>query len=150
MVDTTGAVKGFAYGTFSRGGTHTINITNNDSVKIVVDGTVIDDRIIVHAKYKAIYIWETGNSSLDKKSYEMIEESSGWYKYEIPTTKSNIIFKNSIDSWDGQTANLSRTAGEWWYKDGKWYDGNPEDSVAPVISLFTSSVSGTVTGTVTL
>ncbi|MEE0886657.1 MAG: alpha-amylase family glycosyl hydrolase [Treponema sp.] len=150
VVDTTGAVKGFAYGTFSRGGTHTINITNNDSVKIVVDGTVIDDRIIVHAKYKAIYIWETGNSSLDKKSYEMIEESSGWYKYEIPTTKSNIIFKNSIDSWDGQTANLSRTAGEWWYKDGKWYDGNPEDSVAPVISLFTSSVSGTVTGTVTL
>lgn len=149
-VDGTGSVKAFDYGTFTSGGTHTISITNDGSVKIAFDRVVIDDRIIVHAKYKAIYIWETGNSELDKKSYEMIEESAEWYKYEIPTTKSNIIFKNSIDSWDGQTANLSRTAGEWWYKDGKWYEGNPEDSVAPIIISFKSNVSGTVIGTVTL
>lgn len=149
-VDSTGAVKAFGYGTFTDGGKHTINITNNDSVKIVVDGTVIEDRIIVHAKYKVIYIWETGVSTLDKKSHEMSAESAGWYKYEIPATKANIIFKNSKDNWDGKTSDLSREAGEWWFKDGEWYDGNPEDSVAPVVISFKSSASGTVSGPVVL
>lgn len=149
-VDSTGAVKAFGYGTFTDGGKHTINITNNDSVKIVVDGTVIEDRIIVHAKYKVIYIWETGVSTLDKKSYEMFAESAGWYKYEIPAPKANIIFKNSKDNWDGKTSDLSREAGEWWYKDGKWYEGNPEDSVAPIVISFKSSASGTVSGPVVL
>lgn len=121
-VDSTGAVKAFGYGTFTDGGKHTINITNNGSVKIVVDGTVIEDRIIVHAKYKVIYIWETGVSTLDKKSHEMFAESAGWYKCEIPAPKANIIFKNSKDNWDGKTSDLSREAGEWWYKDGEWYD----------------------------
>lgn len=149
-VDSTGAVKAFGYGTFIDGGKHTINITNNGSVKIVVDGTVIEDRIIVHAKYKVIYIWETGVSTLDKKSYEMFAESAGWYKYEIPATKANIIFKNSKDNWDGKTSDLSREAGEWWFKDGEWYDGNPEDSVAPIVISFKSSASGTVSGPVVL
>lgn len=149
-VDSTGAVKAFSYGTFTDGGKHTINITNNGSVKIVVDGTVIEDRIIVHAKYKVIYIWETGVSTLDKKSYEMFAESAGWYKYEIPATKANIIFKNSKDNWDGKTSDLSREAGEWWYKDGEWYEGNPEDSVAPIVISFKSSASGTVSGPVVL
>lgn len=149
-VDSTGAVKAFAYGTFTDGGKHTINITNNGSVKIVVDGTVIEDRIIVHAKYKVIYIWETGVSTLDKKSYEMFAESAGWYKYEIPATKANIIFKNSKDNWDGKTSDLSREAGEWWFKDGEWYEGNPEDSVAPIVISFKSSASGTVSGPVVL
>lgn len=149
-VDSTGAVKAFGYGTFTDGGKHTINITNNGSVKIVVDGTVIEDRIIVHAKYKVIYIWETGVSTLDKKSYEMFAESAGWYKYEIPAPKANIIFKNSKDNWDGKTSDLSRKAGEWWYKDGEWYEGNPEDSVAPIVISFKSSASGTVSGPVVL
>lgn len=149
-VDSTGAVKAFGYGTFTDGGKHTINITNNGSVKIVVDGTVIEDRIIVHAKYKVIYIWETGVSTLDKKSHEMFAESAGWYKYEIPATKANIIFKNSKDNWDGKTSDLSREAGEWWYKDGEWYDGNPEDSIAPIVISFKSSASGTVSGPVVL
>lgn len=149
-VDSTGAVKAFGYGTFTDGGTHTISITNDGSVKIVVDGTVIEDRIIVHAKYKIIYIWETGVSTLDKKSYEMFAESAGWYKYEIPATKANIIFKNSKDNWDGKTSDLSREAGEWWFKDGEWYEGNPEDSVAPIVISFKSSASGTVSGPVVL
>lgn len=149
-VDSTGAVKAFGYGTFTDGGKHTINITNNGSVKIVVDGTVIEDRIIVHAKYKVIYIWETGVSTLDKKSHEMFAESAGWYKCEIPAPKANIIFKNSKDNWDGKTSDLSREAGEWWYKDGEWYDGNPEDSVAPIVISFKSSASGTASGPVVL
>lgn len=150
VVDSTGAVKAFGYGTFTDGGKHTINITNNGSVKIVVDGTVIEDRIIVHAKYKVIYIWETGVSTLDEKSYEMFAESAGWYKYEIPAPKANIIFKNSKDNWDGKTSDLSREAGEWWYKDGEWYEGNPEDSVAPIVISFKSSASGTASGPVVL
>lgn len=155
-VDSTGAVKAFGYGTFTDGGTHTINITNNGSVKIVVDGTVIEDRIIVHAKgYSHIWAWwesdgENNNYTGGKwPGKEMTAEVNSWYSTEIKTAKCNVILSNS---GKGQTSEKGDelTAGEWWYKDGNWYEGNPEDSVAPVISSFTSSASGSVTGTVTL
>lgn len=149
-VDSTGAVKAFGYGTFTSGGKHTINITNDGSVKIVVDGTVIDDRIIVHAKYKVIYIWETGVSTLDEKSHEMSAESAGWYKCEIPATKANIIFKNSKDNWDGKTSDLSRETGEWWYKDGKWTDYNPEKPNTPSVQASVEAGTYLSAQTVTL
>ncbi len=149
-VDATGAVKGFAYGTFTSGGEHTISITNDGSVKIAFDRVVIDDRIIVHAKAPYIYIWDSG-TSVDKFTFTSMEkEADGWYGYTIGATSANMIFL-SANNWDSKVSgDLSRTAGEWWFKDGNWYDGNPEDSVAPVISAFTSSASGTVSGTVTL
>ena len=149
-VDTTGAVKGFAYGTFTSGGEHTITITNDGSVTIAFDRVVIDDRIIVHAKAPYIYIWASG-TSVDKVEFTSMEkEADGWYGYTIGATSANMIFL-SATNWNSKVSgDLSRTAGEWWYKDGSWYEGNPEDSVAPVISSFTSSASGTVTGTVTL
>lgn len=149
-VDSTGAVKAFGYGTFTSGGKHTISITNDGSVKIVVDGTVIEDRVIVHAKYKIIYIWETGVSDLDKKSHEMSAESAGWYKCEIPATKANIIFKNSKDNWDGKTSDLSREAGEWWYKDGRWTDYNPEKPNTPSVQASVEAGTYLSAQTVTL
>ena len=155
-VDSTGAVKAFGYGTFTDGGKHTINITNNGSVKIVVDGTVIEDRIIVHAKGYS-HIWAWWKSDGENNNYtggvwpgkEMTAEVNSWYSTEIKTAKCNVILSNS---GKGQTSEKGDelTAGEWWYKDGKWYDGNPEDSVAPIVISFKSSASGTVSGPVVL
>lgn len=154
-VDSTGAVKAFGYGTFTDGGKHTINITNNGSVKIVVDGTVIDDRIIVHAKgYSHIWAWESGDENNNYTGgewpgKEMTPEVNSWYSTEIKTAKCNVILSNS---GKGQTSEKGDelTAGEWWYKDGNWYEGNPEDSVAPIVISFKSSASGTVSGPVVL
>lgn len=155
-VDSTGAVKAFGYGTFTDGGKHTINITNNGSVKIVVDGTVIEDRIIVHAKgYSHIWAWwesdgENNNYTGGKwPGKEMTAEVNSWYSTEIKTAKCNVILSNS---GKGQTSEKGDelTAGEWWYKDGEWYDGNPEDSIAPILISFKSSASGTVSGPVVL
>lgn len=155
-VDSTGAVKAFGYGTFTDGGKHTINITNNGSVKIVVDGTVIEDRIIVHAKGYS-HIWAWWESDGENNNYtggewpgtKMTPEVNSWYSTEIKTAKCNVILSNS---GNGQTSEKGDelTAGEWWYKDGEWYDGNPEDSVAPIVISFKSSASGTVSGPVVL
>lgn len=155
-VDSTGAVKAFGYGTFTDGGTHTISITNNGSVKIVVDGSVIEDRIIVHAKGYS-HIWAWWESDGKNNNYtggewpgtKMTPEVNSWYSTEIKTAKCNVILSNS---GNGQTSEKGDelTAGEWWYKDGEWYDGNPEDSVAPIVISFKSSASGTVSGPVVL
>lgn len=155
-VDSTGAVKAFGYGTFTDGGKHTINITNNGSVKIVVDGTVIEDRIIVHVKGYS-HIWAWWESDGENNNYtggewpgkEMTAEVNSWYSTEIKTAKCNVILSNS---GKGQTSEKGDelTAGEWWFKDGEWYEGNPEDSVAPIVISFKSSASGTVSGPVVL
>lgn len=115
-----------------------------------VDPNDITDKIKVHAKYKYIYIWETG-TSIDETTSEMTAEGGDWFTYTINTTSANIIFKTASD-WSGsQTVNLSRTeAGEYWFYNNKWYTANPEDSVAPVLTSFTSNKSGTVSGAVIL
>ena len=112
----------------------------------------ITDKIIIHAyDYINIYTWENGNSSLEKKHQAMTQEgSSKWYTITLNVTKSNIIFSKQVGGWNNQTGNLSREAGEWWYKDGKWTEYNPEDSEAPVLVEFTSDKTGTVSGNVTL
>lgn len=157
-VDGAGAVKAFAYGTFSSGGSHTVNVSNKNSVKIIVDGTVVDDRIIVHAKgYTHVWAWETGKTDNNYTGgvwpgVAMTAESSGWYSCVFNYTAVDVLFSNNGSNQhkpNGQGGD-SLSSGEYWFKDGKWYDGNPEDSVPPVISSFTSNSSGVVTGTVTL
>ena len=153
--------------------TATIQISSNDSLAadknvsielVANDGTSktyllalkynppITDKIIIHAyDYINIYTWENGNSSLEKKHQAMTQEgSSKWYTITLNVTKSNIIFSKEAGGWNNQTGNLSREAGEWWYKDGKWTEYNPEDSEAPVLVEFTSDKTGTVSGNVTL
>lgn len=107
------------------------------------------DKIFVHAQYRYAYLWENGNSTLEKVHVEMNPESGSWYAYEIPCASSKLIFKpNAGNDWGGKTADLSRTAGEWWYLKGKWYESNPEDSVAPNLVAFSSDKNGIVSGKV--
>ena len=109
----------------------------------------VTDKIIVHVSgYTHIYAWVDADTKLfgDWPGIAMTDsDGDGWYDVTIEKTSSNLIFSNSGNN---QTSDLSRTAGEWWYKDGKWYESNPDDSEKPVLLSFTSSASGTVFGNV--
>ena len=91
--------------------------------------------IIVHAesKYKYMWYWETG---AEGQLAELKDEGNGWFGYTFKNTESmNMIFRfNSGDNWEGQTSDLSRNQpGEYWFKDGTWYDYNPDKPLTPVI-----------------
>ena len=104
----------------------------------------VTGKIIVHAYgYPYIYYWTT---SADAKVEAMTDEGEGWYAFTINETKKNIIFrKKGGNDWEGQTVDLSRTEGEWWYKDGKW-SAYPEDKVPPTVSIVTPAAGSTVSG----
>lgn len=131
------------YATVTAGGTYSLGNL----------GTVTD-RIIVHclvsSGYTKIYTWSTTTPKVEYfgawPGKAMTDsDGDGWYDVEIAKTSCNLIFNGN-----SQTADLSREAGEWWYKDGTWYDANPDDSEAPVLVSFTSDKSGTVSENVVL
>ena len=115
-----------------------------------VSFATVKDKIILHVyDYINIYTWGSSDSNLEKKHQSMTKEgSSNWYTITLNVTKSNIIFTKEAGGWNGQTSDLVQTAGEWWYKDGEWTNYNPEDSVPPVLTSFTSDKSGTISGSV--
>lgn len=87
-------------------------------------GTEANGRIILHAQYPYIYVWESG-SQFDNEQSKMNEEGNGWYRFEIESSSAMVIFKPNADNWNGQTDDLHATAGEWWYKDGSLYAYKP-------------------------
>ena len=110
----------------------------------------VSDRIIVHYKgnHSNIYAWVSETEEIFGSWPGIAMEDSdgdGWKDVTIEKTSCKLIFNNP-----DQTSDLSREAGEWWYKDGKWYEENPDDSVAPVIESFTASKTGIVSGEVLL
>jgi glycosidase len=108
--------------------------------------------IVVHYKgwpHPNVYAW-TGTSSALTQNWPgdpMKPESSDWYGYSFEHQSDiNLIFI----SGNQQTGDLSRTAGEWWYKDNVWTDSNPEDTTPPTVQI-TSPLDGSVhTGVITL
>ena len=131
----------------------------NKSVKITLtdkEGKTVDyyltltyqetvtGKIVVHAYgYPYIYYW---TKPADAKVEAMTDEGDNWYTFTIEETEKNIIFRlKGGDDWSGKTADLSRTEGEWWYKDGKW-SAYPADNVPPTVSIVTPSAGSTVSG----
>lgn len=122
---------------------------------ITINVQPVTDKIIVHAKnYKAVYIYDT--TGISTNSYEMTSEGNDWYTYTLNVTSAKMIFKTSVGSWDGQTGDLTRTVGEWWFigdssekPTGTWYEQNPESPQPPTVNIPTSArVGGTFTITV--
>ena len=73
-----------------------------------------------------IYYWNSlpSNKEVDWPGKEMESEGDSWYKYEFSdVTKINFLFNENGE----QTEDLTRTSGEWWYKDGKFTDTNPDE-----------------------
>ena len=115
-----------------------------------LDAVILTD-IIVHAesKYKYIWYWKTGEQG---QGAELKDEGNGWFGYTFENTESmNMIFRFNGENWDGQTSNLSRNEpGEYWFKNGQWYDYNPDKPVTPVIKADIKSGTYLEAQTVTL
>ena len=118
-----------------------------------VSFATVTDKIIVHLEtsspYKNIYAWTDAPKVEPFGTWpgKAMEDTNGdgWYDTTIEKyTSINLIFNGS-----GQTGDLSRSAGEWWYKDGKWYDEDPTDSEKPVILSFKVNKTNPVSGPVT-
>lgn len=95
-----------------------------------VSQSTVNTSIKVHFKSSwgqpNIYYWNTSPSSSVKNwpGTSMTSEGNNWYYYEIPNVSSaNLIFNGN----GNQTGDLSRTAGEWWFKDNQWYSSNSEN-----------------------
>ena len=95
-----------------------------------VSQSTVNTSIKVHFKSSwgqpNIYYWNTSPSSSVKNwpGTSMTFEGNNWYYYEIPNVSSaNLIFNGN----GNQTGDLSRTSGEWWFKDNQWYSSNPEN-----------------------
>lgn len=133
-----------------------ITVTTQDGGKTAVCKVVVNPAsevtgIILHAyEYVNAYIWETGSVTFDQKHIEMNREGeSSWYTCSLEGIESaNIIFTKKSGGWDSQTGNLSRSKGEWWYKNGTWYEYNPDDTVPPVLSSFTVDGGDIKTGNI--
>ena len=162
---TTGTFTGIAPGNwtiylFDAGGekVKTKTATFKSGSTTEVSFVTVTDKIIVHAyNYTTIWSWtkSTSQNFTGGKwpGLEMEKENDDWRKYELPLEAEMVIFSNNGSA---QTSDLVLPgAGEWWYKDGKWYDEDPTDSEAPSIVSFTpsvdisSAVSGKVNFTVT-
>lgn len=120
-------------------------VTGGETATVTLGTPVITDKIIVHAKgYKGIYIYDT--TGIATNSYDMTSEGNDWYTYTLNVTSAKLIFKVTKDTWNGQTGNLTRTAGEWWFipdsgnkPTGTWYDHNPDVPPEPETPTVTIS-----------
>lgn len=133
-----------------------VTVTSGADTNIGNLGTVTD-RIIVHAKYTHVWAWTTGNTSDNLTGGNwpgraMTDEGNGWYVYAFETGKTaiDVLLSNNGSNKSREEGGDSLTAGEWWYKDGTWYEANPDDSEAPVLVSFTADKRGTVSGNVVL
>jgi glycosidase len=96
-----------------------------------------------------IYAWIVDNGTTVElrggwPGTPMTAVANGWYRDEfLDQNGINLIF----NSGGQQTADLSRTTGEWWYFNGQWTDYDPEDSEPPTISII-SPTGGSPTGVV--
>ena len=157
---TSGSVTGIAPGTWKVMLLDSSDNVIQEEVVVFASGktselsfATVKDKIILHAyDYVNVYIWETSDSSINKKHFDMEQEgSTKWYKKEFDVTSANVIFTKAKGGWSSQTADLSRTeAGEYWYKDGKWYDYNPDDTESPVIAWNEPSANSMLSNVVTL
>lgn len=120
----------------------TLNLENLDPVPMT--------DIIVHAKIPYIYIWDSGTSADKVEFTSMNDEGNGWYGIKIEAASAKMIFMSAAN-WDSKASgDLSREAGEWWFKDGTWYDSNPEKPSSPVVKASVAAGTYLEAQTVTL
>lgn len=96
--------------------------------------------IIIHVKsddaVPYIYYWNALPADLTttypgvRMTKDNSQTGSNWYTYSFPgSTKINFLITNGTSSLSGQlTEELSRTTGEWWYKNGRFRNKNPEEA----------------------
>ncbi len=72
-----------------------------------------------------IYYWNSlpQNKTTDYPGRAMTNEGGNYYGYTFSdVTKINMLFVTNGE----QSKELTRNTGEWWYRNGRWYDHEPE------------------------
>lgn len=118
-----------------------------------------DNQVKVYVKgYSKVYYWAyQPTTAVTATAWPGIALSApdgdGWRSFTMPgVTTSNLIFNSPDGTVAGlptQTPDLSRTTGIWWYKNGLWYDSDPENTPPVVTASPDKAVSNTAV-TVTL
>lgn len=80
-----------------------------------------------------IYYWNALPKNMETaypgvKMTKDTTQGENWYKYTFKdATKVNFIFTDGTNTLEGQlSGELTRTSGEWWYKNKRWKSKNPE------------------------
>ena len=104
-----------------------------------VAASVVSDGITIHYQNEElaqpyIYLWNSlpTNSAMSKTypGEKMTTTGNGWYDYTCEdVTKVNMIFTDA--SGKQYSKELTRTTGEWWYRNNKWTQYNPDEVVVP-------------------
>lgn len=101
-------------------------------VKTEASQVAAEDQIILHAKGTGlnIYAWKDGNEAFGAWPGKAMEADSvmgnGWVSVTFDASYKFIINGNG-----GQSEDLTKAAGEYWYVDGKLYDSDPEGPATP-------------------
>lgn len=156
---TSGSVTGIAPGTWKVMLLDSSDNVIQEEVVVFASGktselsfATVKDKIILHAyDWTHCYAWTGSSNALlgQWPGKAMTKEgTSKWYGITLDVTSVNIVFNNN---GTGQTADLSRTeAGEYWYKNNKWYDYNPDDTESPVVAWNEPSANSMLSNVVTL
>ncbi|MBQ4105406.1 MAG: starch-binding protein [Clostridia bacterium] len=81
----------------------------------------------------SVYYWNALPKNLETaypgvKMTSDADSGTGWFKYTFSSsTKINLMFTDGTSKLSGQLSEeLTRNAGEWWYKNDRWYSYNPD------------------------
>ncbi len=160
--DTTWSTTPSATHTWSTTGLKTVKVEVKDSgdatatktVSIQVDQNTVPILKIYYKKPSTwttpyMHYWATTPDALSSTwpGKKMISVGNDWYYLALTNqTSSKIVFNNNGSP---QSADLTRT-GDGWYKDGVWYNSNPDDNVPPTTTLTAPTAGQTLVGNVTL
>jgi len=100
-------------------------------------------------KTPKIHYWGGNCGSTTWPGSAMTPEPSlgaNWYSFTFTGTNTSLIFNNDSSP---QTADLTRNK-VGYYKDGVWYDTNPEDLIPPTASIASPANGASLSGIVTV
>ena len=117
-----------------------VAVISTYAIENEVADTSADTGITIHVKSEDcvpyVYYWNALPSDMSttypgvKMTKDNTQAGSNWYTYTFSSaTKINLLFTDGTTTLDGQiSTETSRTTGEWWYKNGKWRNRNPEEA----------------------
>ncbi|NPV01074.1 MAG: starch-binding protein [Brevinematales bacterium] len=100
-------------------------------------------------KTPKIHYWGGNCGSTTWPGFAMTPEpalGASWYSYTFTGTNTLLIFNNDSSP---QTADLSRNK-TGYYKNGTWYDSNPDDLIPPTASIASPANGASLSGIVTI
>ncbi len=117
-----------------------VAVISTYAVDTEIADTSADTGITIHVKSEDcvpyVYYWNALPSDLStaypgvKMTLDSSQTGGKWYTYKFANaTKINLLFTNGKSTLDGQISDeTTRTTGEWWYKNGRWRNKNPEEA----------------------